>query len=150
MTAGTAAVAIFVLFDSAVFSAVVLAFSSEIIGMAGGTEGCVLGPGKCNIFVIVPVAGAAAQVAIVVTRIVAGQCVRETDRRPALRGMTVIAFRYGNKVIIQALRFITDSRGAVVAGRATTGNTLMIEGAADEGCGGMTERAIQTGRYMLR
>jgi len=150
MAASAATAAILVLFDSAVFSTDVIAFAVEVIGMAGGTERRVLGPRECNIFVIALVTRTAGQVDTVVTRIVTAKRMREINRRPGLGGMTVIAFRDGNKVIIQALRFTTDCRRAIVAGRATTANALMIEGAADEGGGGMTERAIQAGRYMIR
>jgi hypothetical protein len=150
MAACAAAAAILVLFHRAVFSAIVFPFSLEIIGVAGGAEGRVLGPTIGNVFVIVGVAGATAQVAIVVTRIVADSWMRKVNRGPALRGMAVITFRDGNKMIIQALRRTANSRGAVVARRATIGNALVIKCAADEGCGGMAGRAIQAGRYMIR
>ena len=104
MTAVTAAAAILVLFDSAVFSANVFILPSEIILVTGSAEGRVLGRGIRNIFVIVVVTRETAYVAIVVARIVTIIWMRVIDRRPALRGMTGVTFRYGNKVIIFTLR----------------------------------------------
>lgn len=75
---------------------------------------------------------------------------RVVNRCPALRGMTVVTFRHGNKVIVRALRVTANRRIAVMARRATIGNSLVIKYATDEGCGGMTGRAIQAGRYMIR
>ena len=100
MTASTAAAAILVLFDGTVFSANVFPFPSEIIRMTGSAEGRVLGPGIRNVFVIVFVTRPTAHVATVVARIAAVIWMRVIDRRPALRGMTGVTFRYGNKMII--------------------------------------------------
>jgi hypothetical protein len=150
MTAVAAIAAILILRDRTVFSAKVFIFSSEIIAMASGAVGRVLGPAKRNVFVIVVVAGATAQVSAVVTRVVTVIGVREIDRRPALRGMTIITFRHGNKMIKWTLRFTANRRIAVMARRATIGNSLVIKYAADEGCGGMTDGAIQAGRYVIR
>ena len=100
MAACATAAAVFVLFDGAVFSAVVIAFSIEIIGVAGSALRCVLGPAEGNVFVIVLVAGAASQACVVVTRIVAVTRVDEINWCPGLGGMTIITFRDGNKVIV--------------------------------------------------
>ena len=71
------------------------------------------------------------------------------NRCPARSGMTVIAFRNSNKVIIQPLRLIARGGGAVMAARAAIGNALMIECGISEGRGGMTGRAIEAGRDMV-
>jgi len=68
-------------------------------------------------------------------------------RRPALGCMTGITFLRGIKMIPA---FAGGDR-TVVTGRAITVNSLVIECAAFEGCGGMTVGAIQVvGIYMIR
>ena len=96
MTAPTAAAAIFVLFDSAVFSANVIAFALEITLMTAGAERCVSGRGIDKRAVhAATVAAAAPRVVPVVARIVPLGVMAEAGRRPARGEMTRVALDGG-------------------------------------------------------
>ncbi len=121
-----------------------------VVGMATGAGTRIGLRGIRNVCVIVVVTRTTAYVAIVVARIVTITWMRVIDWRPGLRGMTVITFRYGNEMIIWTLWCAADRNSTVVTRPAITANPLVIPHAANEGCGGMTEGAIQAGRYMIR
>ena len=64
--------------------------------------------------------------------------------------MTGITILHGNEMVVRALRRTTSRDSTVVTIQAVTLNPLVIPVAAGEGCGGMTEMAIQHSRYMIR
>lgn len=84
--------AIFVLFDSTIFAAVVIPFRSEITCMAGGAEGCVLGRGihKRNGHDIA-VAAVTPRISPVVARVIPLLVMFVFCRRPAVCCMTQVA-----------------------------------------------------------
>ena len=148
MAASTAAAAIFVLLDSAVFPANVLAFASEIIFVTGSAVGCVLGPGVYERAVdATAVAAAATRVVSVVAGVVPLRVMAEVGRRPACCYVAAVALHRCRQVILRLEGRSTALTVAVVACARRT--TVVKPRATDEGSRGMTGVAIQWRRYVV-
>ncbi|MAF84190.1 MAG: hypothetical protein CL797_08820 [Chromatiales bacterium] len=92
MAAGTAAAAILVLSDSAVFPADMFAFAFEITLVTGRAERRVLRRGVHKRAVdAIAVTAAAAGIVSVVARVIPLRIMAEEGRRPAHRDMTLVA-----------------------------------------------------------
>jgi hypothetical protein len=145
----TAAAAIPVLRDRAVFAADMVPLALEIIRVAGGTEGCVLGegPGYRGAYSRAMTA-VTARVPAVISRVVSVRVVTENGRCPAVRRMAYVALLGCGKMRWNRV-YLAGSGTAVVAGIAIVGATGVVRpGAAGEAGGGMTEVTVQAGRNM--
>ncbi len=140
---------ILVLLNSTAFSANMLVFRIEIIGMTGGAEGRVLrvGPAEHRVDAVT-VTAAATQIPSVVTRIVTLRVVTEAGRRPsgcymagvALERRVYVAQRLACRIAAVDVTLVT------VTGAAG----IMNPGATNEGGGSVAGRAIQAGTQMRR
>lgn len=149
MAASAAVAAVFILFNRAIFTADVIPFPLEIIGMAGRTERRVLIPAIVYGLVVISVTRSTAEVSTVIARIVTGCRVGVVNRRPTLSRVAVDTLCISDEVIVYTLRLTANCNHPVMAGFAAIIDPLMIEGASDKGCGGMTERAIQRSWNMV-
>lgn len=110
MTAPAPAAAVPVLLDRAVAAADVFVLAPEIIGMAARTIRSVLRVRVGNVLIVAAVTGAAAEVAGMVARIATHNGMSEIDGRPARWRVADLAFRAGDEVRIQPLRFAARRR----------------------------------------
>lgn len=149
MTAPTAAAAILVLFDSAVFSPDMIAFAFEITLMAGGAEGRVAGRRIYKYGVYAgAVAAAATRVSSVIARVIPLRVMAEAGRRPAAGHMALVTLNRRRQMALWLEG--RPAAGAVAVVAPTNGGVVVNPDAVRESRRGMAEVAIQSGCDMRR
>jgi hypothetical protein len=138
VTAAAAPTAIFVLLDSAVLAAVMIALSLEVIYMTSRTVRRVTVEWISDVFIVVLMADTTTDATIVVTRIITDGRMREVDGRPTLREVARATLSNRYEMIVQPLWLTADGDGAVVAGAAAIGDALMIENTSRKGRSSVT------------
>jgi hypothetical protein len=138
VTAAAAPTAIFVLLDSAVLAAVMIALSLEVICMTSRTVRRVTVERISDVFIVVLMAGTTTDATIVVTRIITDGRMCEVDGRPTLREVARATLSDRYEMIVQPLWLTADGDGAIVTGAAAIGDALMIESTSRKGRSSVT------------
>jgi hypothetical protein len=117
----------------------------KITGVTGSAGTRVLWPAIADILVIVGVARDTADVTIMVARIITVVWMPVINWRPAIGRVTGITIRRGNKMIPP----LAGCPVTIVTRYTVASDTLMIPGAANKSCRGMTIMAIQVSRDVI-
>ena len=133
---------VFVLLDRTASATDMIACASEVIRMTSGAERFVLREGPRERTVdAVAVTAVTSRVHAVIARVVPIGIMAEDVRRPAVGRMAHVALNVRADVVARLGSRTPTGAVTVIASTGSTG--IMEPGAADEGCSGMTEVAIQ-------